>query len=209
MIFSRKYTFESRATRARRFLLNAGVVLGGVALLYGTFLVTILVVARGERQRWAEGLFQKAPDAIVAFTGDQGRIKRALELSKRWPEAQILIYGGHGANSLRTLVAGQMDAEELLASPTPVELDYEALDTIGNVRETLEHLGPKARNLLVVTSDYHVLRVRMIFAADTTANKPNIYYESIPGSWDSWRQVKKLLLESVKIARTWLLFLLA
>jgi uncharacterized SAM-binding protein YcdF (DUF218 family) len=205
MIFSRKYTFESRKTRARRFLLNAGVVLFGVGLVYGTFVATILVVARGERERWAGGLFQKNPDALVVFTGDAGRLARAIELHKKWPEAQLLISGVHGANSLRTLVAGQADAEAILHAPTHVELDYEALDTMGNVRETLEHLGPKAQNLLVVTSDYHVMRVRMIFDTLPTPHRPSVFYEGLATRYDSWKQVKKLLLESAKIVRVWVL----
>jgi uncharacterized SAM-binding protein YcdF (DUF218 family) len=209
MIFSRKYVFETRKTKARRLLLNAAVALVALSLFYVTFLATILVVARNERERWAQGLFQRNPDALVVFTGDKGRIQRSIEMLKRWPEAQLLISGVHGANSLKTLVAGQSDAQTLLDSPAQVELDYEALNTMGNVRETLEHLGPKARSLLVVTSDYHVMRVRMIFHADQSPNKPEVFFEGIPASYTSWKQVKKLVLESVKIVRVWMLLKLA
>jgi uncharacterized SAM-binding protein YcdF (DUF218 family) len=205
MIFSRKYVFETRKTKARRLLLNSAVAIVAVTLLYVTFLATIVVVARNERERWALGLFQRDPDALVVFTGDRGRIQRAIEMLKKWPEAQLLISGVHGANSLKTLVAGQTNAQDLLDSPAQVELDYEALDTMGNVRETLEHLAPKARSLLVVTSDYHVMRVRMIFAADRSPTKPDVFFEGIPTNYTSWKQLKKLMLESVKIVRVWLL----
>ncbi len=208
MIFSRRYVFETRRTRTRRFLLNAGVVMIALVLLYGTFLVYMVVSARSERTRWAEGLYQKAPDAIVVFTGDRGRLARAVELSKRWPEAQLLISGVYGGNSLKTLVQGREDAQALLESPTPVDLDYEAMDTLGNVRETLEHVERQlhtANRLLIVTSDYHVLRVRMIFAALLQQRPLKVYFESVATPGWRWAEVRKYALESTKIVRAWFL----
>jgi len=209
MIFSRKYVFETKKTRARRFLLNAGVVLLLAGFTYATFLFYILMVAQTERNRAAEGLYQKSPESIVVFTGDKGRLKRALELAKRWPTAKLLISGVHGANNLSTIVAGQVDAQALLDSGTQVELDYDALDTMGNVRETLEHLSlasEKTERLLVVTSDYHVLRVRMIFnkeMGDKTAMK--VFYEGVSSSS---ADMKKLVKESLKILRGWVILYL-
>jgi uncharacterized SAM-binding protein YcdF (DUF218 family) len=208
MIFSRKYVFESRKTRALRLALNAAVVVGGIILIYATFLVFTVVTARTESKRTAEGLYQKSPDAIVVFTGDKGRIKRALELTTKWPEAKMLISGVHGANNLRTIMAGHKDAETILASPMQVDIDYEAVDTLGNVRETLEHLDAaqeKMERVLVVTSDYHVLRVRMIFRAQIGKRPMVIYYEAIPSDWSSMSNIKKLIIESLKTLRVWFL----
>ena len=206
MIFSRKYVFETKKTRARRFLLNAAVALILCGFTYATFLFYILMVAQNERNRAAEGLYQKSPESIVLFTGAKGRLKRALELLKRWPPAKLLISGVHGANNLSTIVAGQDDSQTLLESGTQVELDYDALDTMGNVRETLEHLTQapeKTERLLVVTADYHVLRVRMIFnkeLGDKTEMK--VFYEGVASPNGD---MKKLVKESLKIVRGWLL----
>ena len=208
MIFSRKYVFETKRTRARRFLLNAVVALILLAFTYGTFLFYIVLVAQVERNRLAEGLFQKSPDSIVVFTGDRGRLARGIELLKKYPTANLLISGVHGANNLSTLVAGQADAQALLESGTQVELDYDALNTMGNVRETLEHLGHvsgKTERILVVTSDYHVLRVRMIFQEQLGDRKMKVFYEGIPTPRSD---IRKLMKESVKIVRGWLILML-
>lgn len=208
MLFSRKYVFETRKTRARRFLLNSAVMVVGACVLYATFLFYIVMVAKAERNRWAEGLYQKPPQSIVVFTGDKGRLARALELLKKWPEAKLFISGVHGANTLNTLVAGQADAQVLLESATQVDLDYDATDTMGNVRETIEHLGigtEKIERLLVVTSDYHVLRVRMIFENAIDKNPIRIFYEGIPTGHSTWTETKKLMKESVKLLRGWFL----
>lgn len=212
MIFSRKYVFESRKTRALRLALNAGVLVVAIVLAYATFLVFTVVTARTEANRTAEGLYQKAPDAIVVFTGDKGRIKRALELTSKWPEAKMLISGVHGANNLRTIMAGHQDAETILASPMQVDIDYEAVDTLGNVRETLEHLDAaqeKMERVLVVTSDYHVLRVRMIFRAQIGKRPMTIYYEGVPSDWSSMANIKKLIIENIKTLRVWFLLTFA
>lgn len=212
MIFSRKYVFESRKTRALRLALNAAVVFGGIVLLYATFLVFTVVTARTEAKHTTEGLYQKSPDAIVVFTGDKGRIKRALELTSKWPEAKMLISGVHGANNLRTIMAGHQDAETILASPMQVDIDYEAVDTLGNVRETLEHIDnaqEKIARVLVVTSDYHVLRVRMIFRAQIGKRPLTVYYEAIPSDWSSMSNIKKLVIESLKTLRVWFLLTFA
>ncbi len=208
MIFSRKYVFESKKTRALRLALNAAVLAVGVVALYGTFLVFTVMTARTEGNRLSEGLYQKSPDAIVVFTGDKGRIKRALELTRKWPEAKMLISGVHGANNLKTIMAGHQDAETLLASPQQVDIDYEALDTMGNVRETLEHLdasSEKIERVLVVTSDYHVLRVRMIFRTQLGQRPLQLFYEGVPSQWNEWSNIKKLVLESLKTLRVWFL----
>ncbi len=208
MIFSRKYVFETRKTRARRFLLNTAAFLLGACLLYVTFHFYIVIVAKTERTRWAEGLYQKPPQSIVVFTGDKGRLARALELLKKWPEAKMFISGVHGANTLNTLVAGQENAKHLLESATQVDLDYDATDTMGNVRETLEHLSTgaeKIERLIVVTSDYHVLRVRMIFKNALGDGPLQIYFEGIPTGHSSWAETKKLMKESMKLLRGWFL----
>ncbi len=206
MIFSRKYVFESRRTRALRLALNAVVMGAGLVLLYAAFLASILYTARSEQERTQQGLYQKAPDAIVVFTGDKGRIRQAVEHVRHWPEAKLLISGVHGSNTLKTITAGLVDIEALLESPVQVNIDYEAMDTLGNVRESLENLelslSPSGR-VLVVTSDYHVFRVRMLFRAHVTKQSYQIYFDGVPSDWSTPSSFKKLAIESLKLLRAW------
>lgn len=208
MIFARKYVFETKRTRALRLALNSLVLLVGVVVLYVTFLVFILATSKSENNRVSEGLYQKSPDAIVVFTGDKGRIKRSLELIKKWPEAKMLISGVHGANNLQTIVSGHSDAEALLNSSSQVDIDYEAMDTLGNVRKTLEHIEQsqeKIQRVLVISSDYHIMRIRMIFNAQNTKPGLQIFYEGVSSDWSQWSSIKKIILESAKTLRIWFL----
>lgn len=208
MIFSRKYVFETKKTRALRLALNGAVAFAGLILVYISFLLATVMTSRSEERRTQEGLYQKAPDAIVVFTGDRGRISRALAHVKKWPEAQLLISGVHGANNFRSIIAGQDDVESILNSTLQVDIDYEALDTLGNVRETLEHLGSQGvRNsrVLVVTSDYHVLRVRMIFNHHDAKLGIDVFYDGVESDWSQWQNLKKLIVESMKTLRVWFL----
>jgi uncharacterized SAM-binding protein YcdF (DUF218 family) len=212
MIFDRKYIFETKRTRAIRMALNSLMGVAAFFIGYFVFLLIILMTAKSEQTRVSEGLYQKSADAIVVFTGDTGRIKRALDLTKKWPEARVIISGVYGTNTLKTIVTGQVGAEELLKSPVQVEIDYEALDTLGNVRETLEHLdvsSTEIKRVLVVTSDYHVLRVRMIFEHLMKNQSYEVYFEGVESNWSKWSNISKLLKESLKTLRVWVILKLS
>jgi uncharacterized SAM-binding protein YcdF (DUF218 family) len=212
MIFDRKYIFETKRTRAIRMALNSLMGVAAFFIGYFVFLLIILMTAKSEQTRVSEGLYQKSADAIVVLTGDKGRIKRALALTTKWPEARVIISGVYGTNTLKTIVTGQVGAEELLKSPVQVEIDYEALDTLGNVRETLEHLdvsNTEIKRVLVVTSDYHVMRVRMIFEHLMKNQTFEVYYEGVESNWSKWNNISKLLKESLKTLRVWVILKLS
>ena len=212
MIFDRKYIFETKRTRAIRIALNSLMGVAAFFIGYFVFLLIILMTAKSEQTRVSEGLYQKSADAIVVLTGDKGRIKRALALTTKWPEARVIISGVYGTNTLKTIVTGQVGAEELLKSPVQVEIDYEALDTLGNVRETLEHLdvsNTEIKRVLVVTSDYHVMRVRMIFEHLMKNQTFEVYYEGVESNWSKWNNISKLLKESLKTLRVWVILKLS
>lgn len=192
--------------------LNSLMGVAALFIVYFVFLLVILMSAKSEQTRVSEGLYQKPADAIVVFTGDKGRIKRALALTTKWPEARVIISGVYGSNTLKTIVTGQDGAEELLRSPVQVEIDYEALDTLGNVRETLEHLdvsSTEIKRVLVVTSDYHVMRVRMIFEHLMKNQTFEVYYEGVESNWSKWSNISKLLKESLKTLRVWVILKLS
>lgn len=206
MIFNRKYIFETKRTRLIRYLMNSFVLIGLVVVSYLTFIFYIPFFADLERKTAAGVFFQKAPDAIVVFTGDNGRIRYALELVKKWPEAQLLISGVYEKNTFKTLVSGREDAEALLNSPLKVDIDYESKNTIENVKETLEHLDSlerKVSNVLVISSDYHIFRIHYLFKKLNKDPTTHIYYDSIKSDWRDFSKVKKVFIESLKFVRIW------
>jgi len=208
-MLGRKYTFETDATRFRRlFSSGAFLFVLGLAVLI-SFIVYIPIYAKMQRARTAGAFYQKSPDAIAVFTGDKGRISYALELLKKNPSSKLFISGVHAANSFQTLVEKQ-------ASPTmdkevnydlQVDLDYESKNTFQNVRETVEFLNmnPGFKNVLIISSDYHIMRINLIISNSMERKKLEIYYDSVRTSYTRWSEIKKLLMESVKIARTFFL----
>jgi uncharacterized SAM-binding protein YcdF (DUF218 family) len=96
-------------------------------------------------------------DGIVALTGGANRVTDALHLLAEGRARRLLISGVHPATTLADLMR-ETGAERRLFACC-VDLDHEALDTIGNAVET----GAWARrhgvrSLIVVTSAYHMPR---------------------------------------------------
>ena len=206
MIFNRKYIFETKRTRFIRYVLNSFVIFSVVVISYFTFIFYIPFFAELEKKTAAAEFFQKAPDAIVVFTGDHGRIRYALELIKKWPEAQLLISGVYEKNTFKTLVSGREDAEALLTSPLNVDIDYESKNTIENVKQTLMHLNAlerKVNNILVISSDYHIYRIHYLFNKLNKDPSVAIYYDSIKSDWRDFSKIKKVFLESLKFMKVW------
>lgn len=206
-MFGRKYVFESRNTRTRRLLIGGVSVSAIIVILLATFIVYIPIYARLQKASAADGLYQKSPDAIVVFTGDKGRIAYAMDLLKTNPTAKLLISGVYEKNSVKTLLNKQVDphtSEEVVDENMQVDLDYESRNTFENVRETVQFLkqNPNINKVLVISSDYHIMRIKFIFTHFIDDPKKEFFFDSVPNDYTSWRETRKLLKETVKIART-------
>jgi uncharacterized SAM-binding protein YcdF (DUF218 family) len=203
MIFTRKYVFESKKTKYWRYVLNIASFIGIFCFCYITFLFYLPFFAKLEKKTTEGALFLKTPDAIVVFTGDKGRIKYTIDLHKKWPEALLLISGVHGSNSLKTLIP---EESHLLNSSAQVEIDYEAKNTLDNVRETLNYLKnseKKLERVLIISSDYHIFRIKMILDRSDKDKNISFYYDSVFTDWKNFSQWRKIFKESFKIFRTW------
>ena len=89
-------------------------------------------------------------DALVVFTGGQGRVETALQLFKKGYAPHLLI---SGVRSSRQQVLSQE------ASDTAIDLGYAARNTRGNVEETAMWLKEKhAHTALLITTNYHIPR---------------------------------------------------
>jgi uncharacterized SAM-binding protein YcdF (DUF218 family) len=209
-MFGRKYTFETKSTRLRRLFISGAFVVGMSFLFVVTFIVYIPVYAKMQKGRAAGAFFQKSPDAIAVFTGDRGRIAYAMELFKKNPTSKLFISGVHAANSFETLLNNQTNPnafQELTSEGMQVDLDYESKNTFENVRETVEYLksNPDLKKVLIISSDYHIMRVKLIISHFMKNSKREFYFDSVPNSYTSWKETRKLLKEAIKIARTFVL----
>jgi uncharacterized SAM-binding protein YcdF (DUF218 family) len=209
-MLGRKYVFETKSTRLRRLLISGAFLCFFLTALTLSFLVYIPIYARIQKDHASDAFFQKSPDAIAVFTGDKGRITYALEQLKKNPSSKLFISGVYAANSFQTLIDKQGPPkidETLQKTGTQVDLDYESRNTFENVRETVSFLkaNPQLEKVLIISSDYHIMRINLIISHYITSKKLDFYFDSVPTKYDSWKDVRKLLKEAVKIVRSFVL----
>ena len=209
-MFGRKYVFESKSTRVRRLLLSASFLFIFLGAFTASFIVYIPIYAKMQKGRAAGAFFQKSPDAIAVFTGDKGRIAYALELLKKNPYSKLFISGVHAANSFETLYqkqAGPTLGQEVKSPDMQIDLDYVSKNTFENVKQTVDFVRKNSdlKNVLIISSDYHIMRINLIISHYMSGPQPKFYYDSVSNSYNSWKDVKKLLLEALKIGRTFFL----
>jgi uncharacterized SAM-binding protein YcdF (DUF218 family) len=171
-----------------------------------SFIVYIPIYAKMQKGRSAGAFYQKSPDAIAVFTGDKGRIAHALDLLKKNPSSKLFISGVYAANSFQTLIDKQASdlRPDVQDNGMQVDLDYESKNTFENVRETVEFLkaNPDFQKVLIISSDYHIMRIKLIISHYVKGERPEIYFDSVINKYTTWNDIKKLLKETVKISRT-------
>lgn len=206
-MIGRKYVFETKSTRLHRLVISGAFLSFFTIALIVTFILYIPIYAKMQKGRASGAFFQKSPDAIAVFTGDKGRIAYAMELLKKNPTSKLFISGVYAANSFQTLLNKQAtpSMSELLSSEgMQIDLDYESKNTFENVRETVQFLklNPDLKKVLIISSDYHIMRIKLIISHFMDDAKPEFYFDSVPNDYTSWKETKKLLKEALKIART-------
>lgn len=207
-MLGRKYIFETKTTRLRRLALSGAVIAIAGITFFITFIVYIPIYAKMQKGRADGAFFQKTPDAIAVFTGDKGRIAYAMEILKRNPTSKLFISGVYAKNSVQTLLNKQSDnpaiSEQLSQPDMQVDLDYESKNTFENVRETVEYLksNQNLKNVLIISSDYHIMRIKFIISHFLDDPKQQFYFDSVPTNYTTWNNTKKLLLEALKLIRT-------
>jgi uncharacterized SAM-binding protein YcdF (DUF218 family) len=150
-----------RAGFGRAVLRTALGLLGTCLFLFAAgFIWFALSLARVE-----PNLTVKA-EGVVVFTGGSDRVLEAAGLFAQGQGKRMLITGVNRATRSSELA-------KLLPVPRDlfnccVDLGYQALDTIGNARETREwaQVHNISRSLIVVTSNYHMPRALAELAAE-------------------------------------------
>ena len=112
--------------------------------------------------------------AIAILTGDKNRIKMGINLAQELGCKNVLISGVHTKTNLKDINKFQ------LRNVKPNDIDstigYSALNTVGNVLETSRWCKKNNfKNVIVVTSDYHVPRVVLEFL-NLRNNKNMVFY---------------------------------
>lgn len=96
-------------------------------------------------------------DAIVVLTGGYQRIDQAAGLLRDGAGKRLLISGAHPSvtpNQIRKMTQVPPNLFSCC-----VDIGYDAIDTIGNANEIIRWIhGHGYRSVLVVTSNYHMLR---------------------------------------------------
>jgi uncharacterized SAM-binding protein YcdF (DUF218 family) len=96
-------------------------------------------------------------DAIIVLTGGQSRLEAALGLLKEGKADRLLISGVHpatGRNALRAATGSDTDLFSCC-----VDIDREALDTVGNAQESAKWLSEhRFGTVILVTNNYHMPR---------------------------------------------------
>jgi uncharacterized SAM-binding protein YcdF (DUF218 family) len=123
----------------------------GVLVLAGGFWWFIGRVPRDEIA------LDRTADGIVVVTGGASRIVDAVELLSAGRGRRLLISGVHPATTSRELQRLMPEYGQLIACC--VDLDHDAINTVGNAVETRLWARTQGfHSLIVVTSNYHMPR---------------------------------------------------
>ena len=204
-MFKSKYIFETRHTRATRYLKSFLSVVILLCLVYLSLGYFFIQHATKEKNRSLERFFGVTPDLIVILTGDQGRIPYGIGLAKKYQQSNIFITGVYGKNNLKILmdpltIDGKIDTNL-------IEIDYYANNTFENALSTLRYLREKKgfKNVLVVSHDYHIPRIKSIFnSVMTKDDKYSLYYIGVESDFSETRDLKVLYKEVYKYLRTFI-----
>jgi uncharacterized SAM-binding protein YcdF (DUF218 family) len=115
-------------------------------------------------------------EGVVVFTGGSARVVEAAELLARGQARRLLITGVNRATHSSDLARRLPVSRDLFNCC--VDLGYEALDTVGNARETRQwaEVHNITRSLIVVTSNYHMPRA----LAELSAELPGVTLYPFP-----------------------------
>lgn len=208
-MLKKQYIFESSSTRLKRYFINV-FLLGLLAFcLYSIFCVLFILVSERENKAAEQALFNRPPDLIVVFTGDQGRIPFALNKAKEYRQSKIFITGVYSKNSVQTLLKPLELGNEF--DPNFLDIDYLARNTVENVIATLHYLREhrSLKNVLIISHDYHIMRIKLIVNRLKAPNDQfDFHYQGVKTNYNSIRNLRVLYTEVFKLARTYLFLLL-
>ncbi len=203
-MFGPKYIFETRGTRTIRYIWNTLILLFSLSFIYLVAGYFFVLYSINENDKAQERFFKDAPDLIVIFTGQSGRIPYGISLAKNYDQSNIFITGVYEKNSVQTLLA-PLELDDKI-DHNLLEIDYYARNTVENCISTLRYLRQKNgfKNILVISHDYHIPRIKTIFHSIMGDDeKYELYYSGVSTDYTDWRNLKILYTEVYKYLRTY------
>lgn len=170
-----------KPTARRGRATTGGLLRVAIVTLAGALFTCALLAAAG--YVWfALSLSREEPkldvkaEGVVVFTGGSDRVLEAAELLARGQARRLLITGVNRATHSSDLARRLPVSRELFNCC--VDLGYQALDTVGNARETRQwaEVHNITRSLIVVTSNYHMPRA----LAELSAELPGVTLYPFP-----------------------------
>lgn len=102
---------------------------------------------------------EKKADAIVVLTGGKGRVELGFSLLNAGLGSKLFISGVYPGVGLDTLIKKQKVPAHLTKRLADTKLDYSALDTVGNAKETAKWVrANNIHTIRLVTGNYHLRR---------------------------------------------------
>ncbi|WP_274627646.1 YdcF family protein [Arvimicrobium flavum] len=135
-------------------------------------------------------------DAVIVVTGGKSRLEAAVGLLKSGKGERLLISGVHPNANLDDLRAATGGDKSLFKCC--VDVDYAALDTIGNAQESAKWLKDHAyASAILVTNNYHMprtmLEMKRVVGAIDFVPYPVVNKGVGSGSWLTSREVLRVL----------------
>jgi uncharacterized SAM-binding protein YcdF (DUF218 family) len=161
----------------------------GVLWLLGLISFFIMVLALSPQQITAK------TDGIVVLTGGADRVRTGMELLQHRMAHELLISGVHRTADLKDMII--VAHLENGGVPCCITLGFEAVDTVGNARETAAWVKEKnITSLRLVTANYHMARA-LIEMKRATPDVDLIAHPVKPDGWSPWsgRGLKLMLSE--------------
>lgn len=190
-------------------MINIVLTLLGLCMSLILLCIYIPIYAQNQSQIATQAFYQKSPDLIAVYTGDFGRLDYTFKKIEKYPSAKVFISGVYSKNNLRTLLDKQgtnLSVEEFMNQESHhIEIDYLARNTVENGLATFNYLRSLKRhkNVLIISSDYHILRIAMILNTLKDHDEEfNFYFESIESDYTEKRNLKKLIKEVYKLIKT-------
>lgn len=203
-MFKSKYIFETKQTRALRYLkamISTMLCFFIVYLMCGYFFIQH---ATNEKNKALEKFYRMSPDIVVIFTGAQGRIPHGIKLAKKFKQSNIYITGVYDKNNIQTIINPLTINEEI--DTKLIEIDYYAQNTVENVFSTLRYLREKKdfHNILIISHDYHIPRIQTIISkTKSKQDKFDFYFIGVESNFKKQHDLKVLYKEVYKFLRTY------